>query len=279
MKKLIIALVIFLGAAMNAQNQRFVYEYRFVSDSTAKDDAKTEMMYLDTSKKGSKFYSQTKYISDSMREDRIKKGIRDFSGIDFNFIPFVIEKSYPDYKTFFFNSLGMDRFKVSDERAQNWKILSEKEKIGEFNTQKASLDFAGRKWTAWFVSDIPIQDGPYKFHGLPGLIVKIQDKTNSHSFVLKEIKKNPEELIPESEKKSFNAIIPITSSQYKKQFLESRNDPTKGLRQMFASGRKITMIDESGKPLEQETMLRMREKEGKEQNAKNNNLLEFDLLQ
>jgi GLPGLI family protein len=32
---------------------------------------------------------------------------------------------------------------------------------------------------------LPIQDGPYKFHGLPGLILKIEDETKSHSFALK----------------------------------------------------------------------------------------------
>lgn len=34
-------------------------------------------------------------------------------------------------------------------------------------TQKATCDFAGRKWIAWFTTEIPIQDGPYKFYGLP----------------------------------------------------------------------------------------------------------------
>ncbi|RTZ46452.1 GLPGLI family protein [Chryseobacterium arthrosphaerae] len=42
-----------------------------------------------------------------------------------------------------------------------------KKKNREFNTQKAVCDFAGRKWTAWFTADLPIQDGPYKFYGLP----------------------------------------------------------------------------------------------------------------
>ena len=31
-------------------------------------------------------------------------------------------------------------------------------KIGEFNAQKAETNFAGRKWIAWFTTDIPFQD-------------------------------------------------------------------------------------------------------------------------
>lgn len=278
MKKIFLVLFLLSVLIIDAQNQRFAYEYRLVADSTAKKDVKTEIMYLDVSKKGSKFYSSEVAISDSMREDRIKKGIHDFSGINFGYIPFVVEKSYPDYKTLFFNSLDIDKYKVTDDRPQNWKILPDKEKIGEFTAQKATLDFGGRKWTAWFVTDIPIQDGPYKFHGLPGLIVKIEDKTNSHSFVLKEVKKRNEDWITESEKKSFSKVIPVNMETYKKQFIESRNNPTKGLRQMLASGTKVMMLDEGGKPIEPEMMMKMREKEGKEENAKNNNLLELDLL-
>jgi GLPGLI family protein len=42
---------------------------------------------------------------------------------------------------------------------------------------------------------MPIQDGPYKFHGLPGLILKIEDETKSHSFALKGIKSLSEDFI------------------------------------------------------------------------------------
>jgi GLPGLI family protein len=53
----------------------------------------------------------------------------------------------------------MDAFRVAEERKMTWKILPDKQKIGNWETQKATTEFAGRKWTAWFCSDIPIQDG------------------------------------------------------------------------------------------------------------------------
>jgi GLPGLI family protein len=280
MKKLVIFLAFFLGMAINAQNQRFVYEYKFVSDSTKKDESKTELMFLDVAKKGSKFFSRNLFVSDSLLQVQNKGGNRDFSKIKFGMIGFKVEKSYPDYKVIFFNRLDMDEYKVSDERKLNWKILPDKEKIGEFNAQKAIADFAGRKWIAWFVSDIPIQDGPYKFHGLPGLIVKIEDETKSHSFVLKEIKnlKQNEEWISEEKKQRLGTLITLSQEKYKKQFLDNRNNPTKGIRQLMASGRKVMMTDENGKQMDVEEMLRNQERKVKEENAKNNNLLELDLL-
>jgi GLPGLI family protein len=63
--------------------------------------------------------------------------------------------------------------------------LPEKQKIGSWEAQKATTEFAGRKWTAWFAEELPFNDGPYKFKGLPGLIVKISDETNSHSMELR----------------------------------------------------------------------------------------------
>lgn len=279
MKKIIFSFTFLVMIMMNAQNKRFIYEYKLISDSTKKDETKTELMFLDISKKGSKFYSRDRYISDSLIQVQSKNQNLDFSKIKFGIISYVVEKSYPDYNILFFNRLDMDEYKVSDERKLNWKILPDKEKIGEFNTQKAVADFAGRQWTGWFVTDIPIQDGPYKFHGLPGLIVKIEDKTNSHSYNLKEIKNlKDEEWTNETDKKRFGALISLSEDKYKKQFLDSRNNPTKGMRQMLSNGAKVMMTDEKGNKLDIEEMIRKRERKVKEDNAKDNNILEIDLL-
>ena len=67
----------------------------------------------------------------------------------------------------------------------NWILSNESQKIENYNTQKATTDFGGRKWNAWFTTEIPINDGPYKFFGLPGLIVKIEDSEKEYSWTLK----------------------------------------------------------------------------------------------
>ncbi|MCD1117108.1 GLPGLI family protein [Chryseobacterium turcicum] len=280
MKRIFVGMMSIFSIITYAQNQRFSYEYKFITDSTKVNEVDSEIMYLDVAKKGSKFLSEKKSIADSIHQDRIKKGTRDFTGIDYGSVLYVVEKSYPDFKIDFFKNLEMTKYKVSDTREMNWKILSEKEKIGEFNTQKASLNFAGRIWTAWFVSDIPIQDGPYKFHGLPGLIIKIEDKTKSHSFVLKEIKNIPtdQEWVSDSMRKSLGNMITVDQEKYKKQVVDFRNNPTKEMRQMLSGNTKIAMIDENGKPLDIEKILRDKERDAKANNARNNNFLELDLL-
>lgn len=281
MKRIVIGILLFLSITIYAQNQRFIYEYKFVKDSTEKSKSETEIMALDATKIGSKFYSLKKSIADSIHQDRLRKEAKDFSGIDYGLVPDVVEKTYPDFKIEFFNMLEMDKYKVTDNRKLAWKILPDKEKIGELNTQKASVSFAGRTWTAWFATDIPIQDGPYKFHGLPGLIVKLEDKTQSHSFVLKEIKKLPGDYQWESDnnKKSFNATVTLDEKKYKKQFVDFRNNPAKSLKQIVSSNQKIRLIDETGKPLDIEKLIKDKERAAKENNARDNNVLELELLQ
>ena len=85
--------------------------------------------------------------------------------------------------------IGRDQYSYNENPSLSWKILPETVKIGDFKTQKAETTFGGRTWYAWFTPEIPLQDGPYKFSGLPGLIVKVQDSKGDYSFDLMQTKK------------------------------------------------------------------------------------------
>ena len=278
MKKLLVNFFLIVGIVTFAQNKRFIYEYKFIPDSTNVDDVKTEMMFLDTTKDGSKYYSYTVFNSDSIMKVDLEKQLAATGSINVKSdmqkgsVRYSVTKTYPDYKINLHRRLGMDAYNISDDRKINWKILSEKEKIGEWNAQKAEADFAGRKWIAWFSTEIPIQDGPYKFRGLPGLIVKIEDKTGSHKMELKGIKNITGNVdINVFEVKE----IAVNSKQFQKVLKEYENDPTKGIKQIQMGGTSIILTGKDGTSTkiakEQEERLKARIK-------KDNNRIELDIV-
>jgi len=70
----------------------------------------------------------------------------------------------------------------------DWKILNEKKYIAGYKCQKAEVLYYNQKWTAWFSNDIPFQEGPFLFKGLPGLILIIE--SDNYKFELTEINRN-----------------------------------------------------------------------------------------
>ena len=279
-KNFSVLLFLMMISFLSAQNQRFMYEYKFVSDSTNKADIKTELMNLDTTPKGSKFYSYTSYKSDSLMRVDLEKQLKTTGSINIKtdqrkgFVRYTVAKNYQNGNVDFRNRIGMDAFKVTEDRKIAWKILPNKQKIGNWETQKATTEFGGRKWTAWFCNDIPIQDGPYKFFGLPGIIVKLEDQTQSHVFNLVGIK-NLGTLEPEIYAFEITKEIPLKGSEYKKLLLENRSDPAKGLRQISMDNGVVLNMNNSA---ETNKFMKEREERLKEQVKKDNNIIEIDLL-
>ena len=65
-----------------------------------------------------------------------------------------------------------------------WKISKEKRQILKYNCTKATTSFRGREYEAWFTDEIAIANGPWKFCGLPGLIVAVKDVNSKYSYEL-----------------------------------------------------------------------------------------------
>ena len=63
-----------------------------------------------------------------------------------------------------------------------WTLLQETTTICEHKCQKATCHWRGRDFIAWFTKDIPVRKGPWKFGGLPGLILKVYDTNRFYTF-------------------------------------------------------------------------------------------------
>lgn len=287
----------------SAQVQRFTYEYKFIPDSTNRSEVIKEVMLLDIDKNGSTYYSWDKFQQDSIRTAEFEKQIKSGSTnlnikqtTNKGVVGYKVTKQYPDFKTHLLTSLIQDSYKILEDQKPEWKIYPDKQKVGNYDGQKATTSFGGREWTAWFSTDLPFQDGPYKFYGLPGLIVKITDKSGDFDMTLMG-NKTINNVNNDSEKGSenngnFKAFglqekeIEVSEKQYKKVWKDYLSDPTKNMRQMMGSrmgadgatvNTVIKMKDANGKEIDQSQMFKQMEKRIKDKEAKNNNRIEPDL--
>ena len=65
---------------------------------------------------------------------------------------------------------------------QEWTLEEDTASFLGHSCQKATCRWRGRDYVAWFAPDIPIRRGPWKFGGLPGLIMKINDVDSLYVF-------------------------------------------------------------------------------------------------
>jgi GLPGLI family protein len=66
--------------------------------------------------------------------------------------------------------------------ALEWIISDSTKMVGNYTTKKATAHFRGRNYIAWFTPEIPVPYGPWKLHGLPGLILQAYDQTGNIYF-------------------------------------------------------------------------------------------------
>ena len=77
---------------------------------------------------------------------------------------------------------------------KKYDILNEYKTINGYKCQKAITKIYDREFEVWFTTEIPVNDGPWKLSGLPGLIIEAHSKNRFHNFYFTSIKKlsNPD---------------------------------------------------------------------------------------
>lgn len=100
----------------------------------------------------------------------------------------------------FYSSAGPLTYR-EDMPELTWDLLDGTEEVCGYECHMAQTSFRGRIWKVWYSTELPIDLGPWKLSGLPGLILKAIDRQGAYSFVCTEILSNPEpiyEYIPRS---------------------------------------------------------------------------------
>lgn len=96
---------------------------------------------------------------------------------------FYVTKSRRAGKIHTYDVASATRFHMTEPYTEpTWEIADSARNILGYDCQMATSTFHGRKWTAWFAPDIPVQDGPWKLSGLPGLILAAECEGSQYRF-------------------------------------------------------------------------------------------------
>lgn len=185
--------------------------YEFKRSGTKKEDvSRTDTLVLYVGDSLSKFYDPARLRRDSLLNDKMKnmdpssiKSINVLKGEsarDLSKMPgstyisssgkgesyqILKDRRHKKITVVDYTSAIGDRFQYEETiDALPWIISDSTDTVLSYPCRKAALKFRGRDYVAWYSSDIPINEGPWKFMGLPGLIIKIQDSAQHFSFTL-----------------------------------------------------------------------------------------------
>lgn len=73
---------------------------------------------------------------------------------------------------------------------QQWTVKDSVKHILGHPCRMATCNFRGRNWVAWFAADIPVNSGPWKLGGLPGLILEAYDRNDDYHYTAVRIDKH-----------------------------------------------------------------------------------------
>ena len=166
------------------------YDVSILENAEQPDNITHETMMLRVGKDVSEYYSYTSFMADSVLRADIQSGASQqtinehLQQYGFGVISHRIYKHYPKGQLTLFDRIAMDNFVVEEPMPKiDWTIHADTATICGYSCQKATTHLYGRDYEAWFTPEIPRSDGPWKLHGLPGLILKAEDSQKHYCFI------------------------------------------------------------------------------------------------
>ena len=188
-------------------HMKCLYRYVYTFD-TLKNELRDDLLILQIGKEVSKCYSYYTFQCDSLQ--RTPDGAKVWSELfrraiekdgiygDFPHVRMstYVYKNYPTGQMTITDRISSQGYRYVDSlHTQTWAMGDSTREVLGYTCQQATADFRGRRWTAWFATDIPVSDGPWKLGGLPGLILEAYDEGQQHVFTAVGLERVKDKLI------------------------------------------------------------------------------------
>ncbi len=230
-------LLIFLGHSLFGQETvkpkaKIYYEFTHIDDTTQPDNPYTEDIMVLLSPAVSLQKSATMALVRSAVNEMIYNPKPNAAGV----YVFETPKIYKDASAFeFYMHRGLqklflinnlyDTFYTIEQPfpSIDWELSQEQREIAGYTCQKAIGTFKGRTYEAWFTTELPFEFGPWKLHGLPGLILEATDSKGEVSWRFTDL-----ELLDEQSKDIINSPkdgVKTTLNKFTKLFDAVKKNP------------------------------------------------------
>ncbi len=170
------------------ETMEFVYHYSWCNDTTDQldDNHTTDRMLLQIGADDlSKFSSYKNLTVDSLlmniTHEQVAEAALDGKLSNGEFM--TIFKNYPEGRLTHTEKICMDWIRYEEDMPLiEWTLTDSVTDVLGYECRSAICNFRGREWTVFYSEDIPIMEGPWKLHGLPGLIMKATDRDGDYIF-------------------------------------------------------------------------------------------------
>ncbi|MGP1548071.1 MAG: GLPGLI family protein [Prevotella sp.] len=233
----------------NSLSVTYRYLYQYCEENKNKSEA---YCILDISDNTSHFYNKNFERGQDITDSMLQKGCSPYeirsvkkqeglTGLSDNTNVF---KNYPSKGKITVSEKVMEMFVYEEEMPKfNWELGKRDTVILGHRCYEAFTRYRGRTWKVFYAIDIPIDDGPWKLCGLPGLILSAQDSQGCFSYECVGLES------------SIQRPLAVRSQKYQKcnakELSEMISLQGKNFDEMFfrVSGAKIEHFDSNGKPI------------------------------
>lgn len=237
MNLLLLAIFTVVSLQCNAQKEETplsggryecLYEYN-VSSQNGNVDKYFTILQIGSS--SARFVDYTQYEVDSVSflkgassEDKEKYNIQLMKNE--MFFDQTVYQNSPKGKVSVYSTIGTDFYKYEEGNYPiKWQLSEDTDTVCGYVCKKAVGTYGGYQWTAWYAPQIQVSFGPWKFCGLPGLVLAVSDSEHIHRFEAIAFRKSSI-LIPNMKKSN---VISTTRADFIKAKNAFEKDPLKNI--------------------------------------------------
>lgn len=189
--------------SLDTSTMKVSYRFEVLHDTITPDAIKSDnMMVLQIGEKNDKYFDQFRammhefFSSEENKKKDPNVAVNEGLQIGKGSLTDVIYWNYPTKGELTVTTHMLGEHWLYKEAIPQiaWQLEEGSRTVAGYTCQKATCHLYGRNYTAWYAPEIPISKGPYKFSGLPGLILQVEDDHQQVSWTCIGLEKQAEEI-------------------------------------------------------------------------------------